>query len=428
MRDETAVCRAGTPEDSAAILDVMSKAFRFDESHAKWPTCRQMAYEEPHTFRVVESSGRVVSVARIHREELRVGRCAVVKGDVGHVSTHPDFQGRGFGSRLMRDSVRWMRENGYDISRLGGLVKFYSRFGWSPFPRRYVEFLITDVKAGASTLSPTEALRPLKDFRGVVRPFDAASDQTYELRYRFNENRTGAYFLKPPAPFSRRSAPRIPSGSDPLRLVCERDDKLLGYVFGHEYPHEVSPFEAKITIGDAAFDLDEPQAVEALLKRILLTAYERGVQRVTARLPFDPTLCAIMTRSGIGFTLQELHSAVASNMIQTINLHSLFSRMAGELEARLTACGVARWTDGLVVAANEQTVLLDWQDGRLAVRNATEARDAVALDQAVLLSLVFGIRSFEEVAPLLRHPLPPARRMALSVMFPRQPTASGPWG
>ena len=100
-----------------------------------------------------------------------------MKADVGHVSVHPDYQGQGFGSALMRHCVKWLRHAGYDIARLGGLVRFYSRFGWERLPRRYFEFPIREVKAGAQTLAPQKVLRLPEGYPGEIRPYNDGRDR-----------------------------------------------------------------------------------------------------------------------------------------------------------------------------------------------------------------------------------------------------------
>ena len=133
--------RCGTAGDAEDIFEVMAKAFRVEENSSRWHSWRSLATNQATQFRVLEIDGRIISVALISPQRLRVGRnCEIIKGDVGEVSTLPEFQGKGYGSALMRDVVEWMRKNNYDMSRLGGYAGFYSRFGYVPFPRRFVEF------------------------------------------------------------------------------------------------------------------------------------------------------------------------------------------------------------------------------------------------------------------------------------------------
>ena len=420
--------RTGTAKDSDQILEAMCKAFHHDESSSRYATLKALAKNDAESFQVLAAHGRVIAVVRVCAQNLRTGLGAVVKGDVGHVSVHPDFQGKGHGSALMRHCVKWMRENGFDISRLGGLARFYSRFGWERFPRRYVDFVIKEVKAGASILSPQEVYRLPDDYPGELRPYDDARDRLgrWEVSELFNGNRPGSLVVaRPKTPAARKSQ----TEPNPLQMVYERDGRILGFVSATEYPEDVTPFEAKITIGDFAYDLDVPLAAELLLKHILLTAYERQVLRVSARIPFDPRVISAIRDAGISADLKELHSSVASNMIQVINLASTFEHLRPDLEARLASGAFRDWDGEFIFAVGgRQEAVLQATHGAVYVTQEALSDARLDLSHADLVALIFGIRSFEELPAAHSFDLDPQERGVLCALFPRQAAASGPWG
>jgi GNAT superfamily N-acetyltransferase len=434
------VFRWGTAADGDALHAVTLAAFG-----------KVLHYPSPDTFRVLERDGRIVSVAGVWPIEIQVGKCSFVKGDVGHVATHPDCQGQGYGSALMRDVVGAcgqagaLRERGCQVSRLGGLLKFYARFGWVPFPRRYVDFPLRNTHAGATVLTPDEFLGLPPDFPGTVRPYDPDYDHEAYARLwqQFNHHRTGAEvrrFSPPPntliprpaGPRNLASGPR--SDLDPLRCVCEIGGEVKAYAFATEYPQQVTEFEAKVTIGDLAYDLAEPRALEGVLRHLLVEACRRGSARASARMPFDERIFAAMTEAGIGYQTFEIRSAPAGNMIQIVDLRALLERIAPELEDRLAASPWRDWSGGFALQCRDERVGLTIESGKIGTDtiSASVAGNgvcppfpAITLDQYQAFSLILGLTSLSQLLPMA--PRDEAQQV-LSALFPPQPTASGVWG
>ena len=433
--------RCGAADDAEGIFEVMAKAFRVEENSSRWHSWRSLATNQATQFRVLEIDGKIVSVALISPQRLRVGKsCEIIKGDVGEVSTLPEFQGEGYGSALMRDVVEWMRNNNYDMSRLGGYAGFYSRFGYVHFPRRFVEFSLESVKAGASTISAEEMYCPPEGLPGIVRSYDADYDSIRkdELYQIFNGERSGAIVrdFDPKSVKSRRQNAKVPTTlHDPLRLVYEVDGIVEGYLFATDYGQDVTPFEAHITIGDIAFNPARPDAIEGLLKQILHFACGRGIKRVTARLPFDTAVLSALTQAKITFKLEELQGAYATNMISIINLESLFRKISPELTARLRASTVGNWQKfasqdvfDVEIGFENQRVGLGVSDAGVSISQTNNATIQLITDQATLMKLIFGIISFEEAVIANREDIDSFGVALFSTWFLRQPCASGPWG
>lgn len=411
--------RCGATDDAEAIFEVMVKAFQVEENSDKWHRWHNLAVKGAERFRVLEAEGKIIAVAHIARDRLGVGSCEIIKGDIGEVSVLPAFQGRGYGSALMRDVVQWLRDNDFDISRLGGYAIFYRRFGYVPFPRRFVEFPIEPAHAGANIISAAEMFRPPEDLPGRVRPYDASRDvfRKNELYHLFNRGRSGVIVrdFDPQAQPPKTWAPL-----DPLRIVYEVDGITQGYLFAHD--------DGRM-IGDVAFNPSRPDAFVGLMKQILHIAAERGINAVTSRLPFDAAVLPILTKANIGFKLFELQGGYASNMIQIINLASLLQKITPELASRLQSAAVADWRGEINIGFEDQRVGLRVRDGNITV-NVPASEDAGYLqtDQATLMKLIFGILSFAEAPIANRENIEPATAAVLSAWFPRQTTASGPWG
>jgi predicted N-acetyltransferase YhbS len=426
--------RQATAADSDVLLDLTSRAFGRASGSEDWLAWkRRLPADAPH-FRLLMADGRPAGAARILREPLQVGRCAIIKGDVGHVCVDPDFQARGLGTALMKHCVEWMRENDFDISRLGGLTRFYSRFGWEPFPRRYVELPIEAVGVGASRITPDRYLVLSPKLASRVRCFNPASDgeaRAY-LKWRFNDGRTGAMAFPRPASgqeVKKTADPPPPqAGADSLQFVYEREGRLYGYLFAAEFPKDHSDFEAQVTVNDVAFDLDEAEAVEALLKHIMIVGYQRGAARVTTRLPSDPHLFEIMRRARITFKVVELQGSAASNMIQIIGLHSLLRKIIPELNDRLRRTQAPGAHGVLGISAKEQRAQLLARGPEVTITDGQRPNAEIATDHATLVKWVLGVQSFAELPPREATGSTPAWANLLATIFPREATASGPWG
>jgi len=84
----------------------------------------------PEFHRFARFGGRIVSRLRIVESTLRIGRARVRMGGIGDVQTDPAHRGRGCASACIRDSIEFMRREGFDLSILFGIHGFYHRFGY----------------------------------------------------------------------------------------------------------------------------------------------------------------------------------------------------------------------------------------------------------------------------------------------------------
>jgi len=95
-----------------------------------------MALDE--TIAVVEPS-RVASFVRMNKYCVRIGGGEMAMGGIGGVSTWADCQGKGYAGKLMRESVRLMRERGDAVSALYPFShRYYGKFGWASMGDRIV--------------------------------------------------------------------------------------------------------------------------------------------------------------------------------------------------------------------------------------------------------------------------------------------------
>jgi len=411
--------RSGTTDDVEGILAVVGKAFKVEENSPRWHRWYNKIVDKAEHYRVLEMAERIIAVAYIARKRFRVGSCEIVNGDVGEVSVLPELQGNGYGSALMTHVVQWMRNNGYHVSGLNGYPIFYGRFGYVPFPCRYVEFPMEPVPAGVTDISLKEMLRPSKGLPGGVRLYDASRDaiRRDELYQIFNKGRSGSV-VQDFSPNAEVSA--TPSAPDPLRIVYEANGVVEGYLFASNGGNRIR---------ELAFNPSRPDALVGLIKQVLHIAAENKVESVISRLPFDATILPILTQSNMAFNLSERQGGYASNMIQIINPESLMRKITPELESRLRASILTNSCCEIGIGFGDQSIGLQVKAGTIT-SGVLIGKDVVCMrtDQATLMKLIYGMLSFDEAPVLNRESIGLLEAAILRTWFPRQHTASDGWG
>jgi len=420
--------RMGTPADGEEILAVTMDAFGIDEGNLRYPALRALCLSAPHESRLMEREGYLVACLHIGDTHIQVGSCSVLKGDVGHVAVRPAEQAAGLGTALMRDTMQWLRDNDYHLSRLGGLTHFYSRFGYEPFPRRYVEFPVQEVHGGTRLIQPIERFtEPECPSGALLRPFDEATDwqARFSLTDRFERGRSGS-----PEPPRVARAPINPAPVDPekLQFTYERDGQVTGILFACESPLEAREGETCFSITNFCHDPDCPEAPGLLVRKLLSRVAPSAPTRITSRLPFDEPLGEALRQAGVGFTLIEMQSATASNMIKVVNLEATLHAVSDELSSRLAGSLVADWEGTIRLRLPEESAALRIKGGAVSVCDTGKADICVGLTQAQFLKVLLGIRGFGELYGMSGSPLGVLETAVMQTLFPRCSTGSGPWG
>ena len=80
---------------------------------------------------VVEHEGRVVSIATLLDESVRVGGVALPAGQVEMVATAKDAEGRGYVRALMGRCHELSKARGHVLQVMIGIPNFYRQFGYS---------------------------------------------------------------------------------------------------------------------------------------------------------------------------------------------------------------------------------------------------------------------------------------------------------
>ena len=133
MNIENYSSRFGTAADGEAIFAVMEKAFKVEKDSARWHGWYRMATNDFRRFRVLEMDGKIIGVAHIAQMRFWVGSCEITHGDVGEVSVLPEFQGKGYGSKLLTHMLNKDDRHAIPVyleTNKESNVRFYERFGF----------------------------------------------------------------------------------------------------------------------------------------------------------------------------------------------------------------------------------------------------------------------------------------------------------
>ena len=259
----TTPLRPGSSEDADAIADVVIQAFDLQQKPERLAAARAMAQRGYAQFLLLEQDGGIAALARVQRQLLQIGRCRVVKGEVGHVAVRPELQGRGYGTALMQGVVEHMREAGCHVSRLGGLMRFYGRFGYEPFLRRFIHIPVAPMDSELKGKRWSDLRAIPVELAARVRHYDPSRDHAavHALLRGYDLGRPGAY-PRTEHPGSSPSAGPDPEG---LEFVYEHEGEVRGYLKG-AYAHvHAGDAEPSYRIDSYAESDAAPLACEALV-------------------------------------------------------------------------------------------------------------------------------------------------------------------
>ena len=87
--------------------------------------------EGPRRCRALMADGKKVSWLTVIDYRMRIGSAQVRMGGIGGVGTEQAERMKGYSRGLMEDSVRYMRDEGFDVSALFGIRDFDPKFGYA---------------------------------------------------------------------------------------------------------------------------------------------------------------------------------------------------------------------------------------------------------------------------------------------------------
>ena len=312
--------------------------------------------------------GKAASVVQVFDRPMRIGNCVVRLGGVGSVGTPLEHRHTGYSSKVVRDTVRYMRTAGYDLSILStGIQTHYAKAGWVIYPTYSTELTLPATIGEVPADVTVEQYEPNRDLPALQAIFD-----------QFNTNRTGT-FIRNTEYWGNRPTwrPYDPS----LYWVAKQGGTTAAYLQVEQWK-----------IAEFGYLPDAEEAMIALFCHFFRCAKAQGIQEIDALAPsesrkmFETMGCAIRRREQ------------SNIMFLIINFGSLLRKIKPLLEARLRASDLSAWTGAIRVCyeADERTLII--RDGKISVaRNSASPKIDLCVSQTQLLKLLFGNMSAEQI-------------------------------
>ena len=383
--------RAIRPDELESCLDVWDAAFEETPRDYFRKYFTGDPWFRPEYTRCAFEGERMVSAVQIVRREVRVGQVTLTLGGIANVGTVPAYRSKGYSTRLLRDAIAVMENEGFDFSMLfTGIYGFYARLGWEILP---VQVMSAEIRAELPSPKQTCRIRPLAD---------ADLDALCTCYEQCNAGRSltvvrSPAYLRGWTGWDERTPGDV--------FVAEAAGKPVGYI--------VAPMGDRLSILEVGWLPAYSECVFALMLHVARLAAEHHITQVRLHIPRDPALMSVVRDLFHRFTWHEY-----APMVRVIRLQPLVNKLLPELSRRVHMVG-AKGTVRLRLPSG--TVGLK-ANGEGVTRYAN-ALPEVALTQAQFLGLVFGLTGAEE----LPEPVPPQTRALLNVLFPRQPAIYWAW-
>lgn len=269
-------------------------------------------------FGIKNQKGELIGALKNDYYWMKVGEGKIFISDIGYVSIKPEFQGKGYGTYLMEEDIKYLRSKSVHIARLGGLVKFYERFGFSIIPSFWFAFPLDDVIAGNKKIPIIEVLK-VKEREIKIREFNKKDDLEVYEKLSYNDWKVRKIIDENQKKFirERKYEPEL------KRYVVEYKNTPFGFLFSYNN-----------VIYDYVFK-DEERFFVNLLKWFLCEKYNEKFNEVKILHLFsDNILEKKLIDEKIPFEKVEKNSSIASSMVCIISFNSLIKHLMPEFQKK----------------------------------------------------------------------------------------------
>ena len=383
-----------------AVADLYGKAFgRYGEPYRHYVDLltKRVPREQWRLSRTMWlPDGTPIAHVRIADRTMRLGSVMLRVAGIGDVCTHPFRRKAGLMRRLFGHINEFMREEGYDLSMLWGIPRFYDKFGfivglaadWFQVPREQVSRFHAPFRGRRAKPGDARAVRKLFEADLAIR--------TGAME------RSGDLWLK------RALREKW------CRIVEDRRGRAVAYYRGE--PREDDAFcLSEVSLGRTPGE----SVIRSVISDLAKVAKACEKPKLRLELPIDHPLGELCFADGCETHRTGGHRG--GGMVRIANLETLCPRMAPEWERLLAASPVAGWAGRLRVQTDMGAVDLAIARGRVRPEPPSGHSPALlSADQDKLCRLVLGYHT-PAAAALLGHIrlTPPAHPIA-AALFPKR--------
>jgi predicted acetyltransferase len=363
---------AASSEEYAEINELVDKAFK--HSKLESTIIRVTTGEDPSfqegDLRVAKVDGKIASMMMLKRRQLRIGTAVVNGAFVAPVATHPDCEGMGYCSAVMRDAIRFMKSEGFDMTILWGNPWLYPHYGYSPAMVR------TEV-----VVEPRQADLPeMKAYE--FRPFAAADLKQVTRIYHSNTATKTCAEVRSPTMWEWK-----PGGSKAgLQVLTNKRGKVIGYLalgtdWGRPCAHEIG------VLND--------EASKVILDHVLGIARSKGLKEFYCIISPDHPFARFAFWSDCEI---RIGSGGGAGMVRLLNLATFLTKMEKEFERRLNRSELHDKECTLGISSDEGIASLDISHGCVSA-SAKRMKSDYRLDipLSCLNPLITGYKDIDEL-------------------------------
>ena len=306
--------------------------------------------------------GKSVSHLGVVDLHMHVGSAVIGCGGIAGVGTDKDHRQRGYARQVLKDSLSFMREEGYHLSALFGIPDFYHKVGYAPG--------ILECEAQLTTRYAERA-----EERHTVRDYAEGDAQHIARIYETVYGRhTGSIARDPERWPGFRRGTHWTSRYGAF-IVLDGDD-IVGYACYDLDVNRCSLAEAVCTL---------PSAYETIVARAARLAWERRLGRITLHTAPDDPLLAYCRRYGV--EVKTTYTSCGAGMVRVINQDTLLDTLRPLLQARAQ--------NALGTDSGRLTFKTDLSTTTIALGAGGDHYE-VSLPQWMLAQWVVGYRSVDD--------------------------------
>ncbi len=381
MLDCDLQARYAEESDLEEVLEITQEAFRKTSAGTSTGEFERTIVEstvrnDPNfrrgDLRIVEAEGKIVSIMLIIRRQARIGKSKVKNAIVSPVATKPSHERKGYCSLVMRDSIRYMRGQGFDLTTLWGHPWLYKRYGYAP-----------------SMTSPTVAIRPEKCTAAkfpsgfTLDTFEGTQAKKVTEIYHQNTKNQMLADIRHPEPFEWN----ILSPTVGFNTLSDRKGKVVGY---YALSAKAQPERSLLEIG-----VSNEEACTAVYNATLEHAKQNGLTELVC--PMSPT--HPYARFAFWHNA-ELRTTMGSGagFAQILSVPRLLSEIREELQRRIDCSEYSSKSASISIQTEKGTSNLQLHAGELAVSGeTTPAGCKIRFSGSSLTPLVTGYMSIHEL-------------------------------
>lgn len=247
-------------------------------------------------YRCLTVDSRVASFLDINPRLTYVGRSLLKVAGIGGVCTDPAFRDKGLSRSLFKDTVRFLEDEGYDLSILYGIPDYYHKYGFEVVMPRDHAVSVARVELPNDKMKLTPSAIGKADLAALCRLYNR------QARYRDGN--------------CRRSRLRKPGRG--LKLTDSKD-RLVAYASWRNEVGTLAVHEAVAASGGAAREL---------LLALRRLAWREGLEHLKVLLPFGYPLTDAMR--GLNCTYTRINTRGKGCMGRVLNMDSLVRKMRPE--------------------------------------------------------------------------------------------------